>query len=136
MKKLIRSKTAWAMVAMAAALTGCGETLTDNEARIGGAVILGGVAEAAGATDLGVAIAVIGGATAGGMINRAQNGGCRLSSFPQGSLVFRSVRDGAYLNCQSSGLNNPVIRELRASPEWVLQSASSYRQRRSFTGFR
>ena len=126
MKKIACPTTALALVA---GLTACSPTFNESEARLGGAVLGGAAADAAGANDLGVALGVVGGYVLGGVVNRAQDAGCNYTSAPvRGALNFQNIYDGTILACPNARPGTPFIEELRRSDEWQLVRTSSRRQ--------
>lgn len=136
MRKIFK---AIALTGAMATVSGCQMSLTESESRVAGGVGTGVVAGIAGASDAGIAAAVVLGSVAGGVLNRAVNAGCRLSSSPKfsGGLVFQSNVSGVFLNCASVGLNDQTAKELlKPNNEWNLittigQSSHSHSSNRS-----
>ncbi len=132
MKKLARPATAMAIVA-GLSVAGCSTDPTGNTpATLIGGGIAGAAAQALGASDLGIALAVILGATGGQAINTARTGGCVMTGTANrmfsGGHVFQNPRTRQIIQCPPvSVANAKIVNGLYDSPNWHPVQAT-YRQ--------
>lgn len=122
MKKLARPATA---IALVGALGACSTDPTGNTpATLIGGGLAGVAANQLGASDLGIALSVILGATAGQAINTNRTGGCVMTGTANrifsGGHVFQNQRTGQIIQCPAvSVANSKVVQGLYDSPNWT-----------------